>query len=140
MTLLSEADIEGMHDTLIELSNCTVTQIASAGTLADNGDPGPPVSEWEGSAPGFLWREAKDALSRDAETVVRKDMLRVFDPAGLQVVLLHAGPDWSGVTIVVRDDRLSPATTRRFNIVGMEHESDQTLNSVILTLDSEGMA
>lgn len=137
MTLLSAADVRMMHRDLVQLSNADLTQIATPGPLATNGDPGTPVAVWTGTAPGFLQRQAADILSSEVEVSTPKDTFRLFDAAGAPPVLLAAGPDWSGVTVVVADRRLSPVVTRRFAVIGLEREQDGTLDGVLLTLNAE---
>lgn len=137
MTLLDASDIGVMHDTLIELSNATLTTVETPGTLGRNGDPGVPVTAWTGSAPGFLLHEEKDILSQGVEVSEPKTTFRLFDQAGADVSRMFSGADWSASTVVIADHRLATTSTRRWTIIAMEHEQDGTLDSVLLTLNAD---
>jgi hypothetical protein len=139
MSLLSAGDIALLHDTMAGVSNARVTQIATPGTLGDSGDPGTPVVAWSGSAVAFLLVVDHEELSGGVQVQVKATKLRVFDEAGAPVAQLRSGADWAASTVVVEDRRQATASTLRWTIVGIEHESDQTLNSVLLTL-SDGRA
>lgn len=135
MSYLDAGDIALMHDVLIGISNATLIKIENPGQLADNGDSGTPVTAWTGSASAFLLDELREVLSSGVQVKVQATKLRVFDEAGAAVSDLVAGADWQGSTVVVQDDRLPTTVTRRWSVVAMEHESDQTLDSVLLTLN-----
>ncbi len=137
MMALSAGDIRRMHTHLARISNARVTQIATPGTIDDNGDPGTPVPVWTGSAVAFLERADTSILSGGVEVQVCTTTLRVYDAAGAPVAQLRAGADWTATTIVVDDRRLTPSTTRRWTITGVEHEQDATLDSVLLTLNDD---
>lgn len=137
MSPLSAGDVRMMHRQLVGLSNATLTQIASPGTLADNGDPGTPVPVWTGTAPGFLLETDTDTLSADIEVQTKDVKLRVFDAAGASAGLLAAGADWSACTVVIADRRLTPTVSSRWTVIGLEHEQDGTLDSVLLTLNAQ---
>lgn len=136
MNLLSAADVRVMHGDLVQLSNADLTQIATHGTLADNGDPGVPVAAWTGTAPAFLLETDTDTLSADIEVQTKGVKLRVFDSAGAPAALFVAGADWSASTVVIADRRLSTVATRRWSVIGLEREQDGTLDSVLLTLNA----
>lgn len=140
MSLLSAGDIYLMAVEMRGLSNCVLIEIASAGTLDDYGDPGIPVVEWTGSVPAYLLVEDEDILAAGTEVQVQKTTLRVFDADGAPVDELRSGADWTAASVVVEDRRNTTTRTRRWTIVGMEHESDQTLSSVTLTLNDERAA
>lgn len=129
-----------MHDVLVGISNATLTQIATPGPLDRNGDPGTPVAAWTGSAEAFLVTEDQEVLSGGVQVQDRSTTLRVFDEAGATVASLLAGADWTASSVVVADARGVTPITRRWTVVGLEHESDQTLNSVLLTLNDERAA
>lgn len=137
MSLLSAGDIAGMVDTLGELANCHLIEIAEPGTLDDYGDAGTPIVTWTGSVAAHLLTEDKDVLSSNVQVEVQKTTLRVFDGAGTSPALLHAGADWEAASVVVRDERGTVPVERRWTVVGFEHESDQSLNSVLLTINDE---
>ena len=136
MTLLSAGDIALMHDTVIELANATLTKIESPGALAGNGDPGAPVTVWTGTAAGFLQREDRDVLSDGIQVHVTADTFLLFDKAGAPAAAIVAGSDWQASTVVISDERTTPAVLRRFSVTGMEHEADGTLDHVLLTLNA----
>lgn len=140
MSLLSAGDISLMHAVMVEISNATLTQIATPGPLDRNGDPGTPVAVWTGTAEAFLERHDREVLSGGAQVQDRRTTLRVFDEAGADVADMLAGPDWAASSVVVIDNRGVSPVTRRWTIVGMEHESDETLNSVLLTINDERAA
>lgn len=137
MSYLSAGDIAVLHEVLIGLSNARLTQIATPGALGDSGDPGSPTVAWTGSAEAFLERKDHDVLSGGAQVKLQTTTLRVFDEAGATVALLRTGADWEAASVVVEDRRGVTSVTKRWTISGMEHESDQTLNSVLLTLNDE---
>lgn len=137
MSYLSAGDIAVLHEVLIGLANARLLEIATPGTLGVNGDPGTPVAVWTGSAEAFLERHDHDVLSGGAQVRVQATTLRVFDEAGATVALLRTGADWEAASVVVEDRRGVATVTKRWTIAGMEHESDQTLNSVLLTLNDE---
>lgn len=137
MTLLDPSDISVMHDALTQLSNATLTKIETPGSLAGNGDPGTPVTVWTGAAPGFLERDDKDVLSANVEVFEPATSFRLFDAAGAPAGVLRAGADSAAATVVIVDHRLSPSVTRRWTIVAMTHEQDNTLDSVLLTLNAD---
>lgn len=133
--LLTDADRALMHETVIRVSNATLTAIERPGTLASNGDPGTPVMVWTGAAPAFLERSDKDELKGQAETITITDQLIVFDQAGADVAALIAGADWDGSTVVVTDRRLLPVVSVRWVVQGLEHEADGTMDHCLLTLN-----
>lgn len=137
VSLLSPGDIAGMHEALVELSNATLTAIEAPGTIGLNGDPSVGAPMWTGAAPGFLLRAEKDILSGGVEVSEPVTTLRVFDEAGAAVAALRAGSDWTAATVVIADHRLGTVSTRRWTVIAMEHEADQTLNSVLLTLNAD---
>lgn len=140
MSYLTPGDIALMHETLTGISNARLTQIATPGALGDSGDPGSPAVGWSGSAVAFLERQDHDVLSGGAQVKLQTTTLRVFDEAGAPVALLRTGADWEAATVVVEDMRQAVTVTKRWTIAGMEYESDQTLNSVLLTLNDERAA
>jgi hypothetical protein len=140
MTLLSGGALALMHAVMVEVSNATLTQIATPGTLDAHGDPGTPVVAWTGTAEAFLERHDREVLSGGAQVQDRITTLRVFDEAGATVASIIAGADWGASTVVIVDQRGVTDVTRRWTVVGMEHESDQTLNSVLLSLNDERAA
>ncbi len=125
-----------MNDTLTRLTNATLTAVETPGPLADNGDPGTPVVVWTGAAQGFLARKDRDVVSDGVQVKIREDTFLLFDREGVEVGLaigsVAAGPDWSATTVVISDERLTPAILRRFTISGMEHDVDGTLDCVTL--------
>ncbi len=137
MSYLSPGDIALMHDVLVGIANAHLTQIATPGALDRNGDPGNPVAAWTGSVPAFLERRDREVLSDGTQVQDRRTMLRIFDEAGATVAALLSGPDWTASSVVIEDLRGVTPVTRRWTVVGLEHESDQTLNSVLLTLNDE---
>ena len=138
MTLLDPGDITLMHDVVVQLSNATLTRIETPGPLQGNGDPGSLVSAWTGSAQGFLQRQDEDILSGTAEVTVPRTTFRLFDRAGAPVALLRSGADWTAATVVIQDHRLTPPMVRRWSVEAIEHEQDNTLDSVLLTLNADG--
>lgn len=126
-----------MTTTLSELSNCALIEIAEPGTLDGYGEPGTPVVTWTGDVRAHLLTEDKDVLSSNVQVEVKKTTLRVFDSVGAPPALLHAGADWEAASVVVRDERGAVPVERRWTVVGFEHESDQSLNSVLLTINDE---
>ncbi|HET6502109.1 MAG TPA: hypothetical protein VFG87_15240 [Amycolatopsis sp.] len=137
MSLIARGDIAGMHGTLTELANATLTQIEAPGPLAGNGDPGTPVAVWTGAAPAFLERQNRDVLSGGAQVKVKMDTLILFDQAGADVAAIVAGADWEATTVVVSDNRLPTPVIRRFTVNGLEHQADGTLDHALLTLNAE---
>ena len=125
-----------MHGTLVMLANATLTKIEAPGPLADNGDPGVPITTWMGTAPAFLERQDRDVLSGGVQVTIRTDTLIVFDQAGADIAAIISGADWEATTVVVTDNRLSVPVVRRFTITGLEHQADGTLDHCLLTLNA----
>ena len=139
MTLLSDGDLALMHDTLIGLSNATLTEICGSGAPDRNGDPGVGAVLWSGSAPGFLNRDTKSVLSGGIAVDQQVTTFEIFDEAGA-TVLYAAGGDWAASTVVIVDHRLTPSRTRRWAVTGLVHDQDNTLDNVMLELDTETAA
>lgn len=141
MSLLTPGDLAAMSATLHEHSNATLTAIETPGPLAGNGDPGEPVAVWTGEARGFLERQDRDALSDGVQARIQMDTFTLFDVEALAhdiaLETLRPGADWQATSIVVRDERLSPATLWRFTIRGAEHQADGTLDHTLLTLNGK---
>lgn len=137
MSLLSAGDVYLMNATLEEIANASLIEIATPDTLDAYGDPGSAVVVWTGEVDAYLLTRDIDVLSAGTEVQVQKTTLRVFDAEGATVAALRAGADWSAATVVVVDRRGVVPVQRRWTVVAMEHESDQTLNSVSLTLNDE---
>lgn len=140
MSLLSAGDVTLMHAVMVEISNATLTAINAPGALERNGDPTVGAALWTGTAEAFLERHDREVLSGGAQVQDRRTTLRVFDEAGADVADMLAGPDWTASSVVVVDNRGASPVTRRWTIIGMEHESDETLNSVLLTINDERAA
>lgn len=136
MTLLSEEEIGGMRDLLLETANATLTKIETPGTLTANGDPGTPVTAWTGAARGFLERTTSSELSEGIEVIVQTDTFLLLDSTGAGIDTLAAGPDWTASTVVIDDERLAGTVTRRFTVVGHDHEAHGLLDAVKLILNA----
>jgi len=128
-----------MHGTVALLSNASLVEIATPGPLAANGDPGTPVEAWSGSAPGFLERKDRNVLSNGIEVQRKVDTFILFDQAAddesIDLSDILGGADWTASTVVISDERVSPAVEVRFTVVGLEHEADGTMDHLLLTLD-----
>ncbi len=141
MVLLTSDEIGEMNTLLNELANATLTIVQSPGPLNDNGDPGTPVTVWEGEARGFLSRQDRDVLSGGVQVRQRTDTFLLFDreavEVGLAVGAFVAGADHEASTVVISDERLPGPILRRWTVTGMEHEVDNTLDNVTLTLSGD---
>lgn len=140
MSLLSPGDIAQINDTVKQVANATLTTIQTPSAIAGNGDPGTRVTVWEGEARGFLQRQDRDVLSDGVQARVQIDTFILFDAeAGAHAVplgSLRSGADWHASSVVIRDERLTPASLWRFTVTGLEHEADGTLDHVLLTLNA----
>jgi len=130
VSLLSDRDIAGMYDTLAELTNCTITEVARPGRLAANGDSTPdPV--WRGNICGFRASDRRTVVAGGVQDDVPIETVRIFDAAGGPVTYL-AGADAKAHTIVIDN--------RRWTIRGAIRDKDGTLDSWLLELDGERAA
>lgn len=139
MALLSAGDIALMNDSLDELSNATLVKIETPGAPDAYGEPGAPTATWTGRADGFLERQDHQEVSGGEQVRIDVTTFLLFDAAGAPVTEV-AGPNWSGSTVVIEDGRQAVVVTRRFSVIGMEHQQDNTLDSILLTLDNEAVA
>lgn len=140
MGLLSTRDIQGMRDTLREVSNSTLTEVWAAGAPDRRGRAGKGALLWSGSAPGFLERaEASRVDVTRSDTPAREllehtDVFTILDSEGAYVAEL-AGPEWAGSRVVILDSRTAAPVSIEFRVVEMEHAANATLDSVTLRLD-----
>lgn len=136
--MLSAGEIASMRGTLDQLTNATLLKIENpdSAEVDEYGESGEPVAVWTGRADGYLERQDHQEISGGQEVDVEGITFRLLDDAGAPV-LAEAGPNWSGSTIVLEDRRLDDVVTSRFSVIGMEHEANGLLDSVLLTLDSE---
>lgn len=144
--MLTAGEIRSMRTTLDELTNATLTAIETPADLDEYGDPGGTTSAWTGRADGFLEildhqetvgaHQANGAIAGGRQTSIQLTTFRLLDDAGAPIIE-QAGPDWSGTTVLIEDRRLTTPVTLRFSVVGMEHEANGLLDSILLTLDNE---
>lgn len=134
--MLSRGEIQSMASTLNELANATLTAIETPGSPDAYGEPGEPDEVWTGTAEGFLEILDHEELNGGQQVSVQRTTFRLLDAEGAPVIE-EAGPDWSGSTVRIEDRRLTATVTRRYSVVGMEHEANGLLDSVLLTLDTE---
>ena len=130
MSLLSERDIASLAGTLDELTNVTLTEIATPGGVDAYGDPDPEDINvvWSGSARGFFARERRVETVRGQEVVRAVDTLRLFDSAGAPMSFLADSP--AEATTVVVDGT-------RWTVRSAERDQDGTLDSIRLELDGQ---
>ncbi len=122
------------------LFNAVLTEIATPGPLAPNGDPGDPVSVWTGRASGYLKRVRRSVLSGGAQVRVATDTFTILTSAGAPAAMV-AGPDWEASTVVIEDRRASTPVVRRFTVAAMENRAAGTsVDSIRLELEGESTA
>lgn len=129
MGLLTEDEIAAMTDTLGELTNALLIEVADPGAPDESNDPGAPAVVWRGQARAFFSRERRTSTLNDVERVDVVDTLRIYDAEGAPTTYT-AGAAPAGSTVVVTYG----ATTLRWTVEGMERDSDGTLDSTLLEL------
>lgn len=123
-----------------DFDNAVLIEIATPGPLADNGDPGTPVTVWTGRAAGYLKRARRNILAASAQVIVATDTFTILD-SELAPAIEDAGPDWSASSVVIEDMRTGTVVRRRFTVNAMEHRAAGTIvDSVRLELQAEASA
>lgn len=138
MGLLSQAEVASMVETVNELANATLLEIAAPGPLAPNGDPGEPVSTWTGEAPAKLMREQRESTSGERERQGIVTTLQVYDAAA--PAREFAGAVASASTVVIRDETRETPVTSRWTVKGTSKETEGTLDGIVLELDGQATA
>ena len=136
MGILSSTEIASMVETVNQLANANLLEIASPGPLEPNGDPGTPVVVWEGEAPCSLERAQHESNVGEREDQGKDTTLKVFDAAGAPSIEL-AGAVANASTVVVEDLTGGEPVTSRWTVKGTERMADGTLDNILLTLDGE---
>lgn len=131
MALLSDRDRRKITETVHQLSNAALVEVAAPGPPAPNGDTDP-VAVWTGEAACFLDRDTVARVVDGAETLVETDVVRIYD--GAAPVDYLAGADWDATTVVIEDRRSSPVRSR-WAVRGAARTADGTLDSIRLELD-----
>jgi hypothetical protein len=135
MPVFDAGEVEAMVETVNELSNAVLLQIASPGPLAGNGDPGTPVPAWEGEARGALERTQKESTQGDRERQGKSVTFHVYDAIAPADEL--AGANWGATTVVIRDESYPTPKTSRWTVNGLSKETEGTLDGVTLELIGE---
>jgi hypothetical protein len=134
--ILSDSEIASMVDTVNQLANANLLEIAKPGSLAPNGDPGTPVAVWKGEVQCSLERAQHERNVGEREEQDKQTTLKVFDAAGAPSTEL-AGAVTNASTVVVEDLTGSEPVTSRWTVKGTERMADGTLDNILLTLDGE---
>jgi hypothetical protein len=117
------------------LANSVLLEICAPGPLANNGDPGAPVTVWSGEAPGSLQRTRREGTSGERERAIRDVTFHVYDAVAPADEL--AGASWEGSTVVIRDETRPTSVTTRWTVKGSVKETEGTLDAITLELDGE---
>jgi hypothetical protein len=135
MVLFDDGEVAEMVDTVNELANAVLLEIAGPGPLAENGDPGEPVAVWTGEAPGALSRTRTERDQNGIERQVKSISFHVYDEVAPADEL--AGASWGASTVVIRDESYPTSTTSRWTVNGLVKETEGTLDGITLELIGE---
>jgi hypothetical protein len=120
--------------------NATLTAIAAPGPLGPSGDPGTPVTVWQGRAKGYLKRIRRQVVSGGQSVDLKRDIFTLLNSEGAPVIE-QAGADWEGSTVVIADERTPTLQERRYVVRGMENRAAGTpADSIRLELAEEAVA